>query len=390
MSDIDPLMPSALTLARLEGAIHRLALRLSRSIPLALAEKRGPSPPSAMHLRRLGALLRAAKRLLAQIQRAEALRAGDPRVFPASDAANLENPPPSSPPGRLEDAYRGLLTSVARAEVLLEERLHSCGSPLPTRCVGEVPLMHEEIVSAFPTRRRYYVLGDSFEVRYAVAAAPPRVRVSPVTKRVDSQLGEGASRSESILPDRAKSISTPNAPLKILSTAVESPADVVMRDIRTTIQQVKHGALQVRDLMDREAHALSTSEALLSEGVGKSRRNMREMSKIHEVYAAAEGSVSRLLRHIPCGLLVWQTLLMPLWVFLRQVLLFSLVLAVVCGMLLLMMSVGKPRVYRGVHRQPPISSYKAPNLSIKAIEYSQANYTPQTELIQELLGSRDL
>ncbi|CCW71970.1 unnamed protein product [Phytomonas sp. Hart1] len=416
MLDIDTvIIPSQSTLECFESDIQLTSLRLTRCLSMVLAVSEDSFESSSsesvsktffFHFRHLGTLLRATQDLIDKIQSANEQKydpsnQSEHRAFCSSYSLNKEdNPEICANKAELGKTYFDLLDAAVRAEKLLEEKLSLSGLPLPASCVGEVSFIHEGMISAFTNPKSshhtnsYYIVNNPCKVRCSLEECPCEL-VSSTLDEVNSPTNGSCSKKSvqggyttqiSKHPTVKKESSIPNA-----SETEESSEEAVMRDIRATIKQVKNGALQVRHLMNEEAHVLSTSEALLSDGVGKSRKNLLDINRISEVKEASEGNMLRLIRRIPGGAIFWQTMIMPLWGFIRQIILFSLILSVVFMMMVLIISVGKPRVYRGVHRQPSISSYTAPKSSIKkAVNPLEKNYTKIDGMIEKLGASHDL
>ncbi|CAG9579214.1 conserved hypothetical protein [Leishmania major strain Friedlin] len=320
---------------------------------------------SASCVRRLGELLREARRLEKRVTEASLTKTGS-----AQETAELADDVVASP---LQAYYRQELQArlthlqhdADTAQRLLAQYLSQTPTlvHLPVSCVGTVPRTLECGLTAVATTsfgRKCHVYVDVVPP-HAACIPPAAVHfiegASPAAADVqDSSLVRGSvsqTKEEPGVRERKNSAAASFAghPLGTSSAvgAAITAEDRIMEDIQQAIHQMKDGALQMSALMEQEKAKMKSAADLLSDGVAKGQTHMHELDRVS--YVAEAAHVPWMLRFVPGMPILWRTVLQPMWAFLKQVLVMASIIAVTGCVLLLISVVPKPTVYRGQRRR---------------------------------------
>jgi len=351
---------SSSTLCAFSAETCALQFRLARSLQEVRQREEEGDQCDREHLRalrRLGQVTEQARRLLEAMQCQERLPDAALRTTHrplVSEEAGIDQ---SFYETQLTQRFHSLQGNYVAARQALQTAL-DCREEtrnFPVSCVGAQPRL-------VVTQPRGYASNPPaspcllFEETHTCSDAAGRTLPLPSIEVLEAtNSARPAATIDDAPHDAAATRATPRdtaASPPLLSTAEEQ----VMGDIQSAIQQMKQGALQMGAMMEQERTRLQSAEELLAGGVQRGHENLQQLSKVSYVREGTQPPWW--LASIPgCGLL-WRSLLQPLWGFVKQVLMFALVLAST-GVLLLLISVfPKPHTYRA---RPSASSPAAVN-----------------------------
>lgn len=345
--------------------INNLQFRINRCLAAAqeeIAAEANGSPPSFVALRRLGLLVQKAHALNERIQSTASL------VESESTEAAHDIPSPTIThllyDAVLEKRYAQLESDTTAASAILENYLRHQDtlSDFPVSCVGVSPEgVLETVQSASESPgTSWWIFQDVLSS--TVGRIPPTayftvssleqeaeeekrrdVVASAGQKSTTSNLDGYRSAQDSICNALPQSLPTSSP----AATTPETAEETVINDIKEAIHQMKEGALQMSAMMSQERPQLESAEALLSSGVSKGRKNLQELDKVSYLSGGGSanvsgGSIYRLFSAVPGMGLVWNSVLLPIWVFLKQVLFMMLILVTTGVMLVVIATFSKP------------------------------------------------
>ncbi|EKF38082.1 hypothetical protein MOQ_001713 [Trypanosoma cruzi marinkellei] len=118
----------------------------------------------------------------------------------------------------------------------------------------------------------------------------------------------------------------------------------VMEDIREAIKGMKEGVTRMSDMMQQERLRLDANAELLRRGVDGTSTQSRRMDQLGYAFGGGP-SLPRCLSSIPAAKLFWQTVVVPMWVIIRQAIFLLIIVAITCSVLLLMITAPKTYIY---------------------------------------------
>ncbi|AYU81249.1 hypothetical protein LdCL_310012000 [Leishmania donovani] len=349
-------------------ALHHRLGRCVKQVELLMSSSTGGSSPShhkggrasTSCVRRLGELLREARRLEKRVAEASLTKTGNTQetAEPADDdvTSPLRAYYRQELPGRLTH----LLQDADAAQRLLAQYLSQTPTlaHLPVSCVGTAPRTLEcglTAVAATSFSRKCHIYVDVVPP-HAACIPPAAVHfiegASPAGADVqDSSLVRGSvaqTKEEPGFRERRTSAAASFAGYPFGTSSAVGAAitaeDRIMEDIQQAIHQMKDGALQMSALMEQEKAKMKSAADLLLDGVAKGQAHMHELDRVS--YVAEAARVPWTLRFVPGMPILWRTVLQPMWAFLKQVLVMASIIAVTGCVLLLISVVPKPTVYR--------------------------------------------
>ncbi|KAF8285178.1 hypothetical protein TcBrA4_0033930 [Trypanosoma cruzi] len=128
------------------------------------------------------------------------------------------------------------------------------------------------------------------------------------------------------------------------ATREEAAHAKVMEDIREAIKGMKEGVTRMSDMMQQERLRLDANSELLQRGVDGTSTQSRHMDQLGYAFGGGP-SLPRCLSCIPGAKIFWQTIVAPMWVVIRQAIFLFMIVAITCGVLLLMVTAPKTYVY---------------------------------------------
>lgn len=350
-------------------ALHHRLGRCVKQVALLTSSSAGGSSPShhigdrasTSCIRRLGELLREARRLEKRVAEASLTKTGNAQeaAEPADD--DVASPLRAYYRQELQARLTHLQQDADAAQRLLAQYLSQTPTlaHLPVSCVGTAPRTLEcgfTAVAATSFSRKCHIYTDV--VPPHMACIPPAAvhfieGASPAVADVEnSSLVRGSvsqTKQEPGVKERRVSAAASFAGHPLGTSAAVGVAitaeDRIMEDIQQAIHQMKDGALQMRALMEQEKSKMKFAADLLSDGIATGQANMHELDRVS--YVAEAAHVPWTLRFVPGMPILWRTVLQPMWAFLKQVFMMASIIAVTGCVLLLISVVPKPTVYRG-------------------------------------------
>jgi hypothetical protein len=162
--------------------------------------------------------------------------------------------------------------------------------------------------------------------------------VDEITNSTTGAQPTGAAAASSLQRDRGTNISKEQQ---------SSPKDVVVDEVRRSIDALKGNAGRLQMQIAQDDTTLQSNEALMQRAVQQATQQSKTVKRItggsgsSSLAAALPGG--HLLSRIPGVELVWSAVLVPLWAVVRQAVLLLLVVAVTLGTVFMMLVV--PRLY---------------------------------------------
>lgn len=315
-----------------------LQYRLQRLLQETLAS---PSPAA---LRRLGALLRQADRLVESIE--AFMTAKQPVVQQPFHGDEISSPAPRCPgvsgyDRHLAEVLDVLLRDLARGYTLLDTSLASSGSSpatLPLSAVGSLAVTYNASTGRHSNTKALLVSPPH-------TFPPPRIP-APVYREEVRASAYGAPEDElrrNVSVSPALPCEQPASSSRDVET--EEGEAAVLSDVEALVQQIKERATEMGNWVtgaDREA--LDANEKLLSSGVERGRENMKQLERLPD--AGTGKRVPAFLARLPYGSLLWQQVLEPIWELIYRVLILLFVIAITGMTLLLIFMRAKPIAYR--------------------------------------------
>ncbi|GET91051.1 hypothetical protein, conserved [Leishmania tarentolae] len=351
---------------------HRLGQCVKQAEQLMSCSAGGPplshhkgSRASTCCIRRLGELLREARRLETRVAESSFTKTGKVQETAGSPDGNVASPLRAYYRQELQARLTQLQQNADAAQQLLSKYLSQVPSlaHLPVSCVGTAPRTLErrstaDASTAFRSKCHIYV-----DVMTPHAACIPKASVysiegaSTTAADVQSLSPVGGSvaptKEDTGVKERGAgaAASFPGHPLGTSAavSATTTAEDRIMEDIQHAIHHMKDGALQMSALMEQEKLKMKSAAELLSDGVVKSQVNMQELDRVS--YVASAAHIPWMLRCVPGMPILWRMVLQPIWAFLKQVLLMASIIAVTGCLLFLISVMSKPTVYHGERRR---------------------------------------
>ncbi|XQJ29285.1 hypothetical protein NXY56_005325 [Leishmania guyanensis] len=349
-------------------ALHHRLSRCVKQVEMLMSSSAGSCAPSHYQgnrastscIRRLGELLREARRLEQRVAEAAFNMTGNAQETSETVDDSMDAPLRAYYRQQLQARFTHLQHDASAAQRLLTQYLSQAPTlaHFPVSCVGTAPRTLERGLTAVtdasfdsagriysdvvPPQAAYIPPAAVHFIEGASPAATGAQDVSPGLGSVaqpkenpdDKERGPSAAASFAVHP-----LGTPAA-----AGAATTPEDCIMKDIQQAIHQMKDGALQMSALMEQEKSQMKSAADLLSVGVAKGQANMHELDRVSYV---AEGTrVPWMLKCVPGMAILWRTVLQPMWAFLKQTLMMTSIIAVTGGVLLLISVVPRPTVYR--------------------------------------------
>ncbi|KAG5496893.1 hypothetical protein GH5_01400 [Leishmania sp. Ghana 2012 LV757] len=311
-------------------------------------------------IRRLGQLLREARRLAQRVEEAAGDKASDAQatVEPVDDG--VDTPLRAYYRQQLQARFAHLQQDADAAQRLLMQYLSNNPTlaHLPVSCVGTAPRILEcgltgATAASFGSTSRIYADSVPPHAAHIPPAAVYSIEgaSSAAAGTQNSSVARGSvaeTKKEADSKERETSAAASLSGHAMGTSAAAGPAitaeDRIMEDIQQAIHQMKDGALQMSALMEQEKSRMKSATELLSGGVAKGQANMHDLDRVS--YVAEAAHVPWLLLCMPGMPILWRTVLQPMWAFVKQVLMMSFIIAVTGCVLLLISFLPKPTVYR--------------------------------------------
>lgn len=242
---------------------------------------------------------------------------------------------------RVEEVYHTLQETVLEAQRVLEQAISAVSSSalrVPLTCVGAIPRTCVPLDSHPGSAYAVPLLVFTEGPRGSGAGQMPISYTTVAKDFVSPSLHERATRAPS---QKAPSSSTGQQDRNTLASVVPDAEAAAVLDVKEAIRQMKEGALQMSELMSQERDTLAQSEQLLSDGVSRSRQQIKELDRLP--YLSSASYAPQLLQRIPGGHLLWQTVVLPLWETMKQALFISAVLVVTVFSTMVMLMRSKPQ-----------------------------------------------
>eukprot|EP00796_Vickermania_ingenoplastis_P009448 gene9448-6631_t len=381
-------------LAPFRASLHLTQHRVARHVDAAVKAK----PAAPAELRRLGALLQRATRLIHAIESSGPLPRG--AAAPGASPSPGASPVPRAPAdecgggagddgrgdagalyeGQLAEVFDVLLRDVVRGYAFLDAELRRLGVAaassdevplLPLTAVGSLGVMYDGGVREGPPQPvllTHPCRDAALSRDVPVPALLAEVRANCFIPGADPKLDGAVRRSA---PPPAPAGRHQGAP----SGATDLEAEA-LTDVRTLVAQMREHAEQMREWVGGvDKAALHQNEALLSRGVQMTAENLKELSQLPGGGGESRHPAPALLRRLPYGSLLWTQLLLPIWEVLQQVLLVLVVLSATAFALGLIFMRPKPAT-RVVYVQRPAAQ---PSVSLSSIDLTPSP-PPITEL----------
>ncbi|KAG5471936.1 hypothetical protein CUR178_02601 [Leishmania enriettii] len=311
-------------------------------------------------IRRLGQLLREARRLAQRVEEAAGDKADNAQatVEPVDDG--VDAPLRAYYRQQLQARFARLQQDADAAQRLLMQYLSNNPTlaHLPVSCVGTAPRILEcgltgATAASFGSTSRIYADSVPPHAAHIPPAAVYSIEgaSSPAAGMQNSSVAQGSvaeMKKEAHSKEREASAAAFLSGYAMGTAAAAGPnitaEERIMKDIQQAIHQMKDGALQMSALMEQEKSRMKSATDLFSGGVAKGQANMHDLNRVS--YVADAAHVPWLLRCVPAMPILWRTVLQPMWAFVKQVLMMSFIIAVTGCVLLIISFLPKPTVYR--------------------------------------------